>query len=235
MATKTKTSTSKKSTSTKRSPRPKGAKTTVTPPTSQEQPQWRRHFTEVKRWLHATRPRKPSPLTWKDDATLDQYEGREGDDIRVLLTPYVDTRKLPKKLITGSQKVWAKEVKKAKENHGIRLNHDIPLTIQRPAKNSGLQIYNAVITGLTHLSNGGAVLYQLTAKDVPDAKSQVAELVVKCRLHMVDALLSQLTGQLDRPPEAVLYSALSELYKQHGTDKWAKEHRSCLYSCQVRM
>jgi hypothetical protein len=213
--TKTKKSTSKKPSQSKRIPRPKGTKATILPG---DQKEARRQFTQVKRWLHGSRPHRPVPLQWHDDAKLDQYEGRDGGDILVVLTPHQNTR-LPPKLV---QKAYAK------------LRRTTLLMLKRPPKDSGLQIYDARIHGLSHLSNCGSVLYQLTAKDVDDAKNQLAEVVVKLRLQMADGLLHQLTNQMKRPPEAVLHMALLELHKQKNPT-YCAEARPGPSHCRIKM
>jgi hypothetical protein len=224
MTTKTSKSPSKKSTQTKRSPRPKGAKPKTQ---SSDEKTTRRQFTQVKQWLHGSRPRKPTPLTWTDDAKLDHYEGRDGDDIWVVLTPHVDLGPAPKRLV--------KEANLKVRRESADTQRTSLLTVKPPPKDSGLQIFDARIHGLAHISNGGSVLYQVTAKDVPDAKKQLAEVVVKLRLQAIDGLVHRLAGQLKRPPEAVFHRALRDLAKQIDHDAYAQEYLTCPDSCRVRM
>jgi len=171
---------------------------------------------------------------WQDDAKLDQYEGRDGDDILVVLAPHSDSKKLPKQLIKEAETAWAKEVKKTRGSHGFKLRRDIPLYVKQPTKKSGLQIFDAHIHGLKHISNGGTVLYQLTAQDVDDAKKQISEVVVKLRLQAVDTLLRQLSSQMRRPPEAVLHLALRELSEKKDTKYYVRKEMTPQYHCRVR-
>lgn len=194
---KTKKSISKKTTAAKRRPRPKGTK--VTPP-STDSKEARRQFTQVKRWLYGSKPHKPVSLVWRDDAELDWHEGRDGDDIRVVLTPHQDK-------LSPSQ---------LKKMDPTRRGKCIPLVVKKPSKKSGLRIFDARIDGLPLLTPVGAVLYQIVAKDAEDAKKQLIDVVVKLRLQAVDVLLHSLSVQHSRPPEAILHKALA-MY-QSGSD-----------------
>jgi hypothetical protein len=225
MATKTSKSTSKKSTQPKRSPRPKGTASKTQPSDAKTT---RRQYTQVKQWLHGSRPHKPKPLRWHDDTKLDQYEGRDGDDIIVVLTPYQEVNP-PRRLAQKANATWSRMV----TTQGVKTRNDVPLYIEQPDRKSGLQLFSARIHGLDHISRNGAVLYQLTAKDVADAKNQIAEVVVKLRLQAIDCLLHQLTCQLGRPPEAVLHLALSGLAQQHDTQAYVKKNMFKANQCRV--